>query len=245
MTVLAQRAIGTPADRVFYPAMAIALAAVVFLGFAPTFYLRGYVALPEGVTVPLSPLKIVHGIIATAWMCLFAAQTWLVATARVSTHRRLGLLGAIIAVGMVATGAAMTVDALRRGVDPMNVDPRVWWLGNTLPPVLLFAVLVGAALALRRRVHAHKRLMLLATINLVGPALGRVALFNLDASLVTPFAVSTLLGLVLVPTLYDLIMRRRVHPALILGGTATIIGPWLMSAVARTPAGLALADWFL
>lgn len=245
MAVIAQHAAGSRTDRAFYSVMAIALTALILVGFAPTFYLRGYIALPDGVTVPLTPLKIVHGLIATAWMCLFVAQTLLVARARVPTHRRLGVVGAVLAVGMVVVGTAMTIDALRRGVDPVGVDPRVWWLGNTLPPIVLFTIFFGAALAVRHRVQAHKRLMLLATINLVGPALGRVALFNLDASFLTPFAVGALVAVVLVPILYDLATRRRVHPVFLVGGAATILAPWLMFVVARTPAGLAFADLFL
>jgi hypothetical protein len=245
MVVLAQHIVGAREGRTFYSAMAIVLAGLVFLGFAPTFYLRGYVALPDGVSVPLSPLKIVHGVVATAWMCLFVAQTLLVVTARVATHRRLGVLGAVLAVGTVAVGTAMSIDALQRGVDPFGVGPRVWWLGNTLPQFVLFGIFVGAALALRRRIHAHKRLMLLATINLVPPATGRIALFNLDASLVMPFAVGTLIALVLAPIAYELMTRRRVHPVLLVGGAVTILAPRLMSAVAGTPAGLAFADLLL
>ena len=245
MAVLAEHVVSARADRTFYSGMALCLTALVFVGFAPTFYLRDYVALPAGVVVPLSALKIVHGLVATAWMGLFVAQTLLVATARVATHRRLGVLGAVLAVVMVVVGTVITIDALQRGVDPVGVDPRVWWLGNTLPPIVLFAVFVGAAIVVRRRVQAHKRLMLLATMNLAGPALGRIALFNLDPSLVTPFAVGTLIALVLIPIAYDLATRRRVHPVLLVGAAATIVVPWLMFAVARTPAGLAFADFFL
>jgi hypothetical protein len=244
MAVLAERAVGFRTDRVFFSSMAIVVALLVFLGFAPTFYLRGVVALPEGVAVPLSPLKVAHGVVATVWMALFIAQTLLIARGRVATHRRLGLLGLVVAVAMVAFGTAMTVDGLRRGVDPLGVDPRVWWLGNTLPPILLFAIFVGAALAARKRAQAHKRLMLLATLNFVGPALGRIALFNLDPSLVTAVGVGGLLVLVLVPIAYDLATRRRVHPVLLFGGAAIMLAPWLMFAVARTPAGLAFADLF-
>jgi hypothetical protein len=242
MAVLARHTVRLRTDRTFYSGMAIFLAALVFVGFAPTFYLRGYVALPDGVTVSLSPLKIVHGLVATAWMGLFIAQTLLIATARVATHRRLGVLGAALALVMVIVGTAMTIDALRRGVDPLGVDPRVWWLGTTLPPMFLFAVLVSAAIVIRHRVEAHKRLMLLATLNLVGPAMGRIALFYLGPALVTPFTVGTLVVLVLVPIGYDLATRRRVHPALLAGGAATIAAPWLMSAAARTSAGLAFSD---
>lgn len=245
MAVLVQDAVGSRADRWFYSGMALFLAALVFIGFAPTFYLRGYVALPDGVTVPLSPLKIVHAVIATAWMCLFVAQTLLVATARVAKHRRLGVIGVVLAAAFVTTGTAITIDALQRGVDPVGVDPRVWWLGNTLPPILIFAVLVGAAVAARRRIQAHKRLMLLATINLVLPAVGRIGLFNLAPAVLTSFNVSTTVALVLVPIAYDLLTRRRVHPVLLVGGAATIVAPWLMFAVARTPAGLTFADYFL
>jgi hypothetical protein len=241
MAVLAQDVAGSRTDRTFYSVMGFFLTALIVVGFAPTFYLRGYVALPEGVSVPLSPLKIVHGLVATAWMCLFIAQTLLVATARVATHRRLGVLGAVLAVAMVVTGTAMTIDALQRGVDPVGVDPRVWWLGNTLPPILLFAIFVAAALAMRRRAQAHKRLMLLATMTMVGPALGRIALFYLDPAIVTPFAVGTGIALVLIPIAYDFATRRRVHPVLLVGGAATIVTPWLMFVVARTPAGLAFS----
>jgi hypothetical protein len=87
--------------------------------------------------------------------------------------------------------------------------------------------------------------MLLATINLAGPALGRITLFYLDPVLLTPLSVGMLIVLVLVPIGYDLATRRRPHPALVAGGAATIVAPWLMFAVARTPAGLAFSDLFL
>ena len=224
--------------------MAIVLAAIIVTGFAPTFYLRGYVPLPPMADQALSTLKLVHGIVATMWMGLFVAQTLLVATARVSTHRRMGVLGAALAVVMVAVGAAITVDALRRGVSVAGVDPRVWWLGNTFPPIVLFAVLVGSALVLRRRRETHKRLMLLAMINLVPPALGRIALFYLDPALVTPFSLSSLLAIVLTPIVYDFATRRRVHARTAHRRRGDRAADTVMVAVASTPAGLVFAEWF-
>jgi hypothetical protein len=43
--------------------MALAIGAIVFAGFAPTYYLRPYFH-PE----PLSPLLHVHGLVFTAWI---------------------------------------------------------------------------------------------------------------------------------------------------------------------------------
>ena len=64
-------------DRSFYMAMAMAAVATIFVGFARTFFLRGYMALPAG-QADLSPLLLTHGVVATTWIVLFAIQTSLI-----------------------------------------------------------------------------------------------------------------------------------------------------------------------
>ena len=54
------------------------------------------------------------------------------------------------------------------------MDPRIWFLGVPLSGTILFGVLVAVALAKRRNPETHRRLMLLATITLLNPALGRL-----------------------------------------------------------------------
>ena len=68
-------------DSIFFPAMALAMAAVVFTGFAPSWFLRGYIQ-PSYPLEPLSPLLIIHGTAFTLWVVLFIAQTSLVAANR-------------------------------------------------------------------------------------------------------------------------------------------------------------------
>ena len=196
--------------------MAIVTAAAVFLGFARTFYLRGYLPLPIGAG-PLSPLLVVHGLLNTSWFALFAVQTLLVARGRTDIHRRLGALGAILAVAVFVTGTITTINAVRHGVVSPEFDPRVYFVGATLPSFVLFAVLVAAAVAFRRRPETHKRLMLLATIKLMSAGLDRVFSFNL-AGPVPAFLGHTQLAtdiFVIAAVLYDLRTRGRVHPALI------------------------------
>jgi phosphatidylserine synthase len=79
-------------DRRFFTGMAIAAALTVFVGFAPTYYVRG---LSEA--HPLSPLVHLHGIVSTAWILLFLSQTSLVAARRTDLHRRLGIAGVVLA----------------------------------------------------------------------------------------------------------------------------------------------------
>ncbi len=54
----------------FFLIMSIVSVAILFLGFAPSFYLKPIIQAPP----PLSTLTIAHGIVGTAWMALFIAQ---------------------------------------------------------------------------------------------------------------------------------------------------------------------------
>ena len=75
-------------DRRFFTGMAIASLLTAFVGFAPTYYLRGLSDAP-----PLPTLVHVHGLLSTAWLLLFLTQASLVAAHRTDIHRRLGVAG--------------------------------------------------------------------------------------------------------------------------------------------------------
>lgn len=240
MAVAAAADLPRRTGQAFHVAMAIVAVALVFVGFAPTFYLRGYLPLPPQQAV-LSPLLLAHGLAATAWIVLFVTQTSLVALRRVSAHRRMGVLGAVVATAVVVTAALTAVDALRRGVGPFGIDPRAW-LSFTLTGAASFALLVTAAVLLRDRPQAHKRLMLLATIGLLNPAIGRLV-----GPLASDFA--QFIVLISAPTdafvvsvvLYDLWTRRSVHAATIWGGLTVVLLPFVL-LVGGTPFWLAFAD---
>ncbi len=83
---------GRMRHRVFFSAMSAVLITGVFLGFAPTYYLRPSEA------VPIPRYLHVHGAAMTAWFLLLLLQSLLIATGRRSIHRRTGIAGAVIAV---------------------------------------------------------------------------------------------------------------------------------------------------
>ncbi len=70
---LPKRTPGRKYDRQFFFAMAVLLAVVVAIGFAPTYYLAG------GFLAPL-PSRIVHihAVVFSAWMILLLVQTGLI-----------------------------------------------------------------------------------------------------------------------------------------------------------------------
>jgi hypothetical protein len=83
----------------FYSHVALALALLIFAAFARTYYLRFLSGLP-----PLSALMHVHGLVFTAWVLRFFAQTRLIAAHRVDLYMKLGILAALLAAVVFAVG---------------------------------------------------------------------------------------------------------------------------------------------
>ena len=76
------------ADRIFYSAVPIAVAAIVFAGFAPSWFLRPMLGTPQ--MDPLTLIAAVHGTVFTSWIALTIVQPLLIASGHRSLHRALG-----------------------------------------------------------------------------------------------------------------------------------------------------------
>jgi hypothetical protein len=92
----------------------------------------------------------------------------------------------------------------------------------------------------RRNPQAHKRLMVLATIGLLPPALARWLIFHLGLGAPVVLGVTTLFLVPLV--VWDLKTRGRLHPATLWAGLFVVLSVPVRLAIAFTPAWLGLAD---
>jgi len=205
----------------------VALAFSVFAGFAPTYYLKGLYG-----TRVLSPLVHVHGMLFTSWILLSVTQTTLVAARRTDLHRRLGIVGGVLAVTMLAVGTAVAIAAAKRGQFPGNTGTaglgiRLADLATPLGGLAIFAVLVALGLNYRRNRDIHKRLMMLATIGTAIAGLDRLlfptvllAFSGLPLNTLTSMGLTAMF--LLACFLYDLRTRGHVHPAFLWGGIATL-----------------------
>lgn len=196
-------------DRVFYGGMGVLLAAIAVAGFAPTFYLRSFFGAPPTVSgsIELTPLAQIHGAVFTAWMVLFITQTSLIASRRVTVHRRLGVAGAVLAAIMVVVGYLTATAAARRGATPPGADP-LSFLAVPLFDLVLFAAFVTVAVLRRRDKETHKRLMLLAYISIIAAGVARLP----GVLPYGPFAFFGIgYGLALAGVAYDLWSRGRIH----------------------------------
>jgi hypothetical protein len=227
---------GKRRDHIFYLALAIVAAAIVFVGFVRTYYLRDLFGGP-----PLPPLVHLHGALFTAWLVLLLSQITLVAARRTHIHRRLGVAGVALAAFMIVVGTITAIHAARRGVTPPGGPPPLVFLVIPLGDLLMFSILVAAGFYYRRQSETHKRLMLLATIAILAPAIARLPFAFILAN--GPLAFFGLTDLVLLACIfYDIVSRRGLHPAYLWGGLLLVTSQPLRLAVGSTQAWLAFAN---
>jgi hypothetical protein len=238
--------------RWFYVWMAGACALIAFAGFAPTYWMQ----LPAGTFVG-SPLLHLHGLLFSAWTLFFLFQTTLVARGKVVRHRAWGMLGISLATAMLLVGFAAADEVLGRRLEAGYGDKaRAFHIVST-SMISLFAVFVCAAIAYIPRPEIHKRLMLLATITILPPAVARMFyVFNvgmeagLRPGLAGPRTVESVMMsawiadvLVLIAVAYDWRTRGRVHPAYLIGGAAIVGVQLLRAPVSTTQWWYSVADF--
>jgi hypothetical protein len=224
----------------YFLVMSALLLVVAVAGFLPSFYLRAWLwpdvfnGQRHGATLP--PHLYLHGIALTAWFVIAFAQASLVAARRTPVHRRLGLLGVGIAVAVVITSLVTTA---ARDVPVLADQPT-----RSFPQLLTvstFALCVTAGALLRRKPGIHKRLMLIASLAVVGPSISRL-LSNLGVEDYSVLSARAILIMLLSIPARDLVKERRVHRGTQIGfflvavgfGTAFLmIGTSLWASLAR------------
>jgi hypothetical protein len=226
-------------QRVFFSGMAIAMALTALVGFAPTYFFRGLTDQPS-----LSPLLHLHGGLYTAWILLLVVQTNLAAAGRMRLHKALGKASGALIIAMFVSGYAVAVGTAAQWVSmPGQLVPgSLQFLIIPLGGLVVFATLVGFGLHLRQRPEFHRRLMLLATIELLNAAIDRLP--GVYAAGLAPFYLGTDLFLLAIVT-YDLVSLRRVHPATLWGGGFLVATQIARVTLADSAGWLAIAEWVL
>lgn len=214
--------------------------AVVFAGFARTFFLR---FLFTSTKMPV--YLYVHGLLFSGWFVLFFLQSRLIAFHRVDLHRRVGILGAGLAGLGVAAAIGVAIHAGKRVYEtqskPFSVEAPP--LALDFGACLAFTVFIGLALYFRRRGEVHKRLMLLGSSSILLPALGRIPGL---------FGIGGLWGLVgfaeivpLVFIVFDTVRSRRLHPAFAWGGLGVVLSWPAFLLVGSTQFWLRFVEWLV
>ena len=210
-------------DR-FFLYMSGALLACVLIGFSRTLYLRAYF------DVPAIPTHVyVHGAVLTAWYVWFCVQASLIAVRRLDVHRRLGFIGVGLGVSVVATGLTAALRLAPRlrakyGDIESDLDRLSGIVWGNFAMLFAFTIFLGSAVLWRRRPDIHKRLMLLASISIAAPALGRIARFpTFDGIPDGAIAFGGLLALLIAVLLHDVVCEKRVHRVTLVGAPFLLV----------------------
>ena len=222
-------------DRRLYFIAAIIVPIIVLIGFARTYYLKAIFATP-----PIPSLLVhLHGLVMTAWVLLFATQVSLIASRRTKLHRQLGIAGGFLAGAVFVVGILTGIYSAARGASPG--PDALQFLIIPIGDMIAFGVLVGLALYYRRKLDVHKRLMLLAALNVMTPAIARIPLGFIQSN--GPLAFFGLTDVfIIVAVIIDTVKNRRLHPVFLWGSIALIIWQPLRLIFSGTHAWLRIAE---
>jgi hypothetical protein len=251
-----QRTGDAASDSRFFFYYALALLGLVVLGFGPSFYRQLFTALP-----PLSTHLHIHGAVLGGWFLLLVLQSGLVRGHRVVMHRHLGRFaaayGALVVAGgllaslnwvsrVLATGASLDTDM--GDINPLQGSDisflefasGVIWIN--IMSLVGFVALLILAIFLRARGEFHKRLVLLASVAIIPPAVARIARSLVETEQ-GPFIPLAMLALLLAFPIYDFLTLRKIHPATVLGSVIVILSTALGGAIALSDIGKGLIRW--
>jgi hypothetical protein len=186
---------------------------IVLAGFWPSYFGRIF----RGVVNEWPWVIHLHAASFMGFMALLLTQALLVSTGRVRLHKKLGTIGIgygilVFLIGLVVS-CALPLHHL--DVDDREMGRAARLLLDGWRDMALFAVLFGAAIAYRRRPETYKRLIVLAAVAIILPAASRLvqAYFGFQILIFLLVWWSP----VLIAIGYDLLTRRRIHPAYLVG----------------------------
>lgn len=196
----------------------------VFLGFAPSFYIKPfmgeYFLYPNGLPVP----HIVHGCILTIWYVFLVVQTGFIRSDRYQLHQKAGRFGAFWAVMVVASTVWVIAvfparmknlaEQLQSTVE--KVEPGlafILWLDIFM--CILFVAFLTTGIISRHMPHIHKRLLLYTGLVFIFAATNRSAgtigyLSGLEISM--PLGLLILLSLSASMLIHDRQSHSRILP---------------------------------
>ena len=208
-------------DQAFFWGMATLVWAAILSGFI----YKNVSKFREG-TLAYPWVVYVHGVLYFLWLVYFTAQVFLIGRGSVSLHRKLGPFGAALAAVMVVSGVHTGIVTER----VVYAKYHATSLSVNFADMICFASLVTAGVLLRGSPAAHKRLMLVATLGLTHAGFGRLLspaindwlglkdyfvlpTFSVGAWPFIRFQLLPAYSLIAAVGVYDLLTRRRLHPA--------------------------------
>lgn len=210
--------------------------AVTLLGFWPSFFQN---------PAQNDLAHAIHGALATIWMLMLIAQSWLITRGQVVWHRRIGRASYVIFPAMVLSMTPM-IRAMLTDKHGLPHDLALSLAALDIGSLVVLVAFYGLAIANRRKVALHMRYMSATVLIAVEPALGRVLAIYLPFVKGLAGALSpSLLMVAAAGGLLILDDRRmgRIYPPYPIATAFLVIMSWAVWRAPHNPGFLALARW--
>jgi len=155
-------------SQYFYLCMSLAMAALVVWGFSNTVNANLFHANP-----PRPLLLWMHAAAFSTWVVFFTLQSALVRMRKVGVHRLLGWFGAGLATAMVPLGFTIAVVMARFDTLVLHQKDADAFLSVPFADMIIFGSCMVLAIYWRKKPEYHRRLVFIATCELMDAAIGR------------------------------------------------------------------------
>jgi hypothetical protein len=205
-------------DKYFYFAMSLVFAGIVVTGFSKTVDQNLFHA-----AIPRPLILWFHGAAFSGWILFYFFQSTLVRTHNVKWHRFFGWFGAALGTSMVVLGVTTAVIMSRFDAHVLH-QPDPTFLSIPFEDMAVFGTCLALAIAWRKKPELHRRLLFIATCQLLDAAFGRFeTIFNHSLFYVCLDLV------ILLGVARDLLVNRSIHvvyryalPVLFVGQAFTV-----------------------
>ena len=220
-------------SKQIYLGISLVMVAIIAAGFWPSYF--GLLLSDE---LQKELFIHVHALVMVFWMLLFITQIALAATRRVAPENRAVwyFVGMVVLVSGIATAvlrfATMRADGL--------VEPARQFVIWPLLDMVIFAAFLVPAILYRRKPEIHKRLMIVATTNLLVAAVFRAV--GQDTPILHLAFVLLWLSPIFIAMIFDFKRKRLVHPVYVTGAIVLTVSSF-RDIAATTDLWLAFTPW--
>lgn len=206
---------------------------IVMLFFVVAAFGAAAIVQPFRLARYAKPEVIVHIVLILGWLVLFIVQSQLAGTGAIARHRKNLWLGASLVLLITVHAIYLT----HQWGDPQR------FVGESRDVLAFASLFIAAIWAVKRgRIEAHKRLILIAALNLLGPAYTRLGVV-MDWSDLT-VVLATIITWITPPVTYDVLTRRAIHRATVAGIVFSIATFALMLVIVFSPLMEKIELWF-
>ena len=181
-----------------------------------------------------------HAALWFGWFVLLVAQTLLIQISKPLIHKRVGIAVVFYTAVLIVLSFVIAMETIAR--DAHLIAGSIESVPTIIPltQILMFTALFVLAVIRRNQSDVHKRLIVLAALVAVTPAVARISIGLLgEPNVPLIFTVSNFL--ILIVAVVDWRATRRVHPVFLWGGVAIFLVRIFRAPLAMSPAWESIA----